>query len=307
MPDQVPTITPRPQAEAAPGDTMRPPGPGASESRRAEEQGRVGTPLDGAPRKWPRRRIARWVANLMIIGGVCLLTYPLGTWGYTWYEQRHLRQELVQSNPGLAAAEAALAAGDLIRATPPSTTTAQAPDPQTGAPGTPTTPTTIDPAETERLAQLAAFKAAADAFAEKVGWKRGAPLGRMVIPSIGLDVVMVEGTSNADLKAGPGHWPETPFPGQGGNFVVSGHRTTYGHPFFYLNKVKVGDEIDLILPYGVARYVVSRTLIVYPDEVTTVAQAGKEQVSLAACHPIYSAKERLVVQGDLVAFKPVGQ
>ena len=122
MPDQVPTIIPHPQAEAAPGDTMRPPGPGASESRRAEEQGRVGTPLDGAPRKWPRRRIARWVANLMIIGGVCLLTYPLGTWGYTWYEQRHLRQELVQSNPGLAAAEAALAAGDLIRATPPSTT-----------------------------------------------------------------------------------------------------------------------------------------------------------------------------------------
>jgi sortase A len=116
---------------------------------------------------------------------------------------------------------------------------------------------------------------------------------------------MVEGTGTGDLKQGPGHWAETPFPGQGGNFVVSGHRTTYGAPFFKLNDVKVGDEVDLVLPYAVARYTVTRVVIVSPDQVDTVAQLGREQVSLAACHPIYSAKQRIVVQGDLTSFKLV--
>jgi sortase A len=85
--------------------------------------------------------------------------------------------------------------------------------------------------------------------------------------------------------------------------VVSGHRTTYGAPFRKLNKVEVGDEIDLVLPYGVARYTVTRVVIVLPTEVDEVAQLGREQVSLAACHPLYSAKQRIVVQGDLTSFK----
>lgn len=243
-------------------------------------------------RRKPRRRWLRWAANLLIIAGVLLLAYPIATWAYTWYEQRQLRHELVESNPGLAEAQAALEAGDLIPAVPQATT----------APGT--TPTAgVDPVEAERLAQLAAFKAAADQFDATVGYNTRTPLGRVVIPSIGVDVVMVEGYGKGELREGPGHWPETPFPGQGGNFVVSGHRTTYGAPFRKLNKVEIGDIIDLVLPYGVARYVVTKSVIVYPKEVESVAQAGKEQVSLAACHPIYSARQRIVVQGDLVAFK----
>ncbi len=247
------------------------------------------------PRPTGWRRWLRWAANLMIVGGVLLLAYPVGTWGYTWYEQRQMRQELTRDHPGLATAQAALDSRDLVPATPPATTA--------GAGGTQSAP---DPAETERLAQLAAFKAAADAFVAKMG-STGTPIGRIVVPAIGLDVVMLEGTGNGDLREGPGHWPETPFPGQGGNFVVSGHRTTYGHPFFKLDKIRIGDEIDLVLPYGVAKYLVTRSIIVEPDEVQTVAQAGKEQVSLAACHPIYSASHRIVVQGDLVAFRVVQQ
>jgi sortase A len=243
-----------------------------------------------------RRPWLRWVANLMIIGGVLLLAYPIATWGYTWYEQRQLRQELAETSPGLAAAQAALEAGDLTPAVPPAASTATAG----------TTPATgVDPAEAERLAQLAAFRAAADKFEAEVGYKTRTPLGRVLIPSIGVDVVMVEGYGKGELREGPGHWPETPFPGQGGNFVVSGHRTTYGAPFRKLNKVQLGDIIDLVLPYGVARYVVTKSVIVYPKEVESVAQLGKEQVSLAACHPIYSARQRIVVQGDLVAFKLV--
>jgi sortase A len=88
--------------------------------------------------------------------------------------------------------------------------------------------------------------------------------------------------------------------------VVSGHRTTYGAPFFKLNEIKVGDEIDLVLPYAVARYKVIWIKIVVPNDVGVVAQHGIEQVSLAACHPIYSASHRIVVQADLVDFKLLG-
>ena len=132
--------------------------------------------------------------------------------------------------------------------------------------------------------------------------KSGTPIGRIVIPSIGMDVVMVEGAGTGDLKEGPGHWPETVFPGQLGNFVVSGHRTTYGAPFRKLDKIKVGDEIQLVLPYAVVRYRVTRVIVVLPTQVDEVAQLGREQVSLAACHPIYSASHRIVVQGDMIDF-----
>jgi LPXTG-site transpeptidase (sortase) family protein len=265
-------------------------------------------PTGPAPRRsfWRRRSWKRWLADAMIIAGVLLLAYPVGTWGYTWYEQRELRQQLQSDNPQLAASSAALNATDFIPVEVKGEHALQS-----------TTTTTIDPdvaaaqaaaaaaaaAEGERLAVLAAFKAAADDFERSVAGQTGEPIGQILIPSIGLDVIMVEGTGKGDLREGPGHWPETPFPGQGGNFVVSGHRTTYGAPFLRLNKVKVGDEIDLVLPYAVARYTVTRVIIVYPDEVDEVAQLGREQVSLAACHPLYSAKQRIVVQGDLVGFK----
>jgi len=238
-----------------------------------------------------RRSWKRWLANLMIVGGVLLLAYPLGTWGYTWFVQRELRQELGQVSPQMAATDLLLAAEDFVRV---ETAGAATPDVSTSS---------ADLLVAEYNARLAAFKAAADAFAASVGGKTGEPIGKIIIPSIGVDVVMLEGTETRDLREGPGHWPETPFPGQAGNFVASGHRTTYGAPFRKFNKVQVGDEIDLVLPYAVARYSVTRVVIVLPTEVEEVAQLAREQVSLVACHPIYSAKQRIVVQGDLIAFK----
>jgi len=246
-----------------------------------------------------RRSWKRWLANLMIVAGVLLLAYPLGTWGYTWFQQRALRHQLEATSPQITALAADLSASDFI----PVETTATTTEASVGGAETDAAAVAAAAAAAERYAELASFKAAADAFAGSVSGKTGEPIGKIVIPSIGMDVIMVEGTGTGDLREGPGHWPETPFPGQGGNFVVSGHRTTYGAPFLKLNKVKVGDEIDLVLPYGVARYTVSRVVIVLPTQVEEVAQLGREQVSLAACHPIYSAKQRIVVQGDLTSFK----
>jgi LPXTG-site transpeptidase (sortase) family protein len=241
----------------------------------------------------------RWLANLMIIGGViCLPGYFLGTCACTALHQRELTQQLQETNPQLAATLATINEADFIPLEV--TTTTALVDSATAAQIA--AAQAAEAAEAERLARLAAFKAAADAFAANVGGKIAEPIGRIIIPSIDVDVMMVEGTGKSDLKEGPGHWEEMPFPGQGGNFVVSGHRTTYGAPFFRLDKVKVGDEIQLNLPYAIVKYTVTSVFIVFPDEVETVRSVGKEQISLAACHPIYSAKQRIVVQGDLTSF-----
>ena len=71
----------------------------------------------------------------------------------------------------------------------------------------------------------------------------GAPIGDIRIPVIGLNQVVVEGTNTPDLRKGPGHYTGTPLPGQVGNAAIAGHRTTYGHPFYNLDSVKVGDPI----------------------------------------------------------------
>ncbi len=112
-------------------------------------------------------------------------------------------------------------------------------------------------------AQLAALRAASKAFAGTV--VPGKPIGRIVIPKIGLDLVMVEGATTNILRKAPGHWPETLFPGQKTNFVVSGHRTSYGSPFRKLNLLEAGDRIDLVMPYARARYTVTRVIIVQGD------------------------------------------
>jgi LPXTG-site transpeptidase (sortase) family protein len=229
--------------------------------------------------RW-RRSWQRWLADLMILGGVVALAYVPGTWACTWYEQRGLREDFVQANPAITASTA-------------TASTIRYVDPQVMA-------------EAKHKAELESLKNAADAYALSVSNKAGTPIGQILIPSINVDVIMVEGVGKSDLKEGPGHWPETPFPGQGGNFVVSGHRTTYGKPFYNLDKVKVGDEITLVFPYAVVTYSVTENFVVFPDEVETVGQQGIEEVSLAACHPWYSAKQRIVVKGEMTSFQLLG-
>jgi sortase A len=79
----------------------------------------------------------------------------------------------------------------------------------------------------------------ADLFAQRA--QPGEAIGRLRISSIDLDVVVVEGTDTASLQKGPGHYPETPFPGQGGTVAIAGHRTTYLAPFRHLDQLKRGD------------------------------------------------------------------
>ena len=110
-----------------------------------------------------------------------------------------------------------------------------------------------------------------------------------------LDIVIVQGTDTASLQKGPGHFPETPFPGQGGTVGIAGHRTTYGAPFRDAESVERGDRMVLEMPYGKIFYRVQKTEIVDPTDVGVVKYVGYERLVLSTCHPVYSAAQRLIV------------
>ena len=91
-------------------------------------------------------------------------------------------------------------------------------------------------------------------------------VGHLVIPKIGVDVFVIQGTDDSDLRKGPGHYPATPFPGQRGNAAIAGHRTTYGAPFGDLDGLEVGDTIQITTLQGSFDYRVYDTLIVSPTD-----------------------------------------
>ncbi|HYT26496.1 MAG TPA: class E sortase [Actinomycetota bacterium] len=143
---------------------------------------------------------------------------------------------------------------------------------------------------------------------------RGLPLGAAVaiiqIPRIKVERVIVQGVGRADLKKGPGHVPSTVMPGQAGTFGVSGHRTTYGAPFFRLDELTRGDDIVIVTKASVFTYHVTGKRVVPPTDTAVldnVQGAGgrlKATITLTTCNPRFSAKQRLVVFGDLAATAP---
>ncbi len=140
-------------------------------------------------------------------------------------------------------------------------------------------------------------KGLADLFAKEVTTGQG--IGRIRIPSIDLDIVVVQGTDTASLQKGPGHYPYTAFPGQGKTIGIAGHRTTYLAPFRKINEVADGDEITLEMPYGTFTYEVEKHEIVDPEQTEIVDNVGYERLVLTACHPLYSAAQRWAVFAKL--------
>jgi sortase A len=128
----------------------------------------------------------------------------------------------------------------------------------------------------------------------------GSPIGRITIPKIGVNQVVVEGTDREELKKGPGHYPSTPLPGQLGNAAIAGHRTTYGAPFFRLDELDTGDTIVVETIFGKYTYRVYQKLVVRPTDVSVADNTPDPQITLTTCNPRYSAAERLVVKGRLV-------
>jgi len=130
----------------------------------------------------------------------------------------------------------------------------------------------------------------------------GDALTRIEIPKTGVDTVVVEGTSASALRAGAGHYPATPLPGEPGNVAIAGHRTTYGRPFHDNDKLRKGDLILLETPLGEFKYQITRDpFVVDSHDWTPIANTpGTRALTLTTCHPKGSAKQRLVVRAQLV-------
>ena len=123
----------------------------------------------------------------------------------------------------------------------------------------------------------------------------GDPVARITLPSLGRSYVVVHGTDTSTLRTGPGHYPDTPLPAEGGTVAIAGHRTTYLAPFRTIDRLRRGQPIVLTLPYGRFTYRVERTRIVPPNALWVKRPGGYDRLILSACHPLYSASKRIVV------------
>jgi sortase A len=123
----------------------------------------------------------------------------------------------------------------------------------------------------------------------------GEAIGRIIVPAMGLNAVFIQGTDTGSLQKGPGHYPDTPFPGEGGTIGIAGHRTTYLAPFRHIDSMHSGDRITLEMPYGTFTYRMQRSEIVDPSDVQIVHKVGYERLVLTACHPLYSASQRYAI------------
>lgn len=137
----------------------------------------------------------------------------------------------------------------------------------------------------------------------------GDPIGRLQLPTIDSDHIVVQGVDLSLLRDGPGHFPQTVMPGQPGNAAIAGHRTTYGAPFNRLDELQPGDPVTVTTLQGTFDYVVDphtdaagRTrgyVVVGPNDVGILEPAEGSRLTLMACHPKYSAAQRIVVTATL--------
>jgi len=132
----------------------------------------------------------------------------------------------------------------------------------------------------------------------------GDSLTRIKIPRIGVDTVVVEGTTASALRAGAGHYPSSPLPCEEGNVAIAGHRTTYGKPFHDVDKLEAGDRITLETPIGLCTYEVERTWVTDPTDIGVVANTpGQARLTLTTCHPKGSARQRLIVSATMISYE----
>jgi sortase A len=136
--------------------------------------------------------------------------------------------------------------------------------------------------------------------------RRGEAIGRIVVPRLGVNMVLVNGTDHSTLKKGPGRDLRTYMPGEGQLIYIAGHRTTYLAPFAHIESLRREDLVTLEVPYGTFRYRVFRKKVVPSDDLAVLRSQGREVVALQACHPRFFATNRYIVWGRLVRIEPRG-
>jgi len=231
------------------------------------------------------RPILRQISYALLGAGLLLLSFvAYQLWGTALYEshaQSILRQELRSSGVVSDHKPHAISA----RTQSPSARSGSSASSSNAAGSTPaTTDGTVPP-----IAQPAV----------------GQPVGLLSIPRIGMtDAAIVQGTDDAQLQQGPGHYAGTPLPGEAGNAAIAGHRTTYGHPFYDLNELQSGDLIYTTTAQGSFVYQVARSQIVDPSDTAVLDASSTPELTLTTCNPRYWATQRLVVVAFLQSATP---
>jgi len=129
--------------------------------------------------------------------------------------------------------------------------------------------------------------------------------GLLEIPSIGLSQPFFEGITLTAIDRGPSHWPGTAMPGELGNVVIAGHRTTRTRPFWDLDLVQPGDELVFTMTDGARHvYVLDRIEIVDDEALHIVDQTYGYRATLFGCHPKGSARQRIVGHFTLQSSTP---
>ena len=219
-------------------------------------------------------RAARITGTLMIVAGVCSIGWALLVWQwqdpFTAMYAKYQQHKLASSFSHRFAEYHAPAA----------------PKP-TGAPAT------------DRRA-----KVEGEARSYRLSLHEGEPVGRLIIPRLGLKSIVINGTAHDDLTKGPGRDLHTFMPGEGELIYIAGHRTTYLAPFAHIDKLRAGDPITLELPYATFHYEVTRHVIVKADDVGVLRSHHKELIALQACHPRFFATHRYIAYAKLVRVEP---
>lgn len=131
------------------------------------------------------------------------------------------------------------------------------------------------------------------------------PGNRLVIPSIGTDMDIMEGKDQKVLdRGGIWHIPDTSSPDKQGNTVLSGHRWQYLPPssrtLYLLDKVKIGEPIIVYWQGKEYDYRVTDRKIVTPDQTEILNNTTEPQLTIYTCTPLFSTKQRLVLIASLI-------
>lgn len=234
------------------------------------------------PHDW--RWVVGGIGRTLISVGILMFAFvAYQLWG-TGIQTAQAQNRLESRFEELLAAQTtvAVATTTTLEATPSTVPESTTVAPTTVAPTT-AAPTTVPPAAIEPPPE-------------------GDPVAQLQIDSIGLDWTAVEGVRAKDLADGPGHFPETPLPGQLGNSAFAGHRTTHGQPFYDIDKIEVGDQIVVTTLAGRFVYVVTGTRVVGKDDYAAViptVDPTTATLTLTSCHPKFSTQKRYVVQAEL--------
>jgi sortase A len=127
----------------------------------------------------------------------------------------------------------------------------------------------------------------------------GQPVALLSIPSIGVEQIVVEGTSASDLTRGPGHYPGSPLPGRAGNSVIAGRRSAFGGPFRSIGTLQPGDTVEVATGQGAFTYRVGSVGSVMPGQADVIGGSTTNELTLVTSTPAYSASGRLVVVAKL--------